>query len=79
MTQLASIHHDTFLSSPMPGKVIRILAQEGDPVKEGQSVFVVESMKMLHELRVPKQGKVVKIRVKVGDVILPNNHLAYVI
>ncbi len=79
MTQFTSYHHDTFLSSPMPGKVIRILTQEGERVEEGQSVFIMESMKMLHELRMPKPGKVSGIQVKVGDVVQPNNHLAYIL
>lgn len=78
MNQSIPVSQETFLFCPMPGKVIRILAQEGDIVERGQSVLVVESMKMLHELRVPKQGKVKGIHVKVGDIIVPNNRLAYI-
>ncbi len=79
MNPLAPIQNNTFLSSPMPAKVVKILAQDGDRVTAGQSVFVLESMKMLHELRMPKQGKVVGIQVQVGDLILPENHLADII
>ena len=35
-------------SSPLPGKVVKILAGEGEVVEQGQDVFVMESMKMLH-------------------------------
>lgn len=66
------------LASPLPGKVIKILAQEGDQVQEGQSVFMIESLKMVHELRVPKPGKLKGIRVKVGDVVVADNQLATV-
>lgn len=66
------------LASPLPGKVIKIFAQEGEPVEEGQCVFMIESLKMVHELRVPKPGKLKGIQVKVGDVIVADNQLATV-
>lgn len=67
------------LFSPLPGKIVKVLAREGEFVKEGQSVFIVESMKMLHVLRVEKPGKMKNISVKEGDLVFPTNHLAYVL
>jgi pyruvate carboxylase len=64
--------------SPLPGKIVKVLAREGEFVQEGQSVFIVESMKMLHELRAEKSGKMKSISVKEGDLVFPTNHLAYV-
>lgn len=55
--------------SPMPGKVIKLLAEEGTEVKEGQGVVVIEAMKMENELRAPKAGKVKTVRVKEGDAV----------
>ncbi len=79
MSQLVSSYSHTSLSSPMPGTVVHILARQGDHLQEGQRVFVVESMKMLHDLRVSKPGKLSAIHVKVGDVVQPHNHLAYIV
>ncbi|MEZ5199133.1 MAG: biotin/lipoyl-containing protein [Bacteroidales bacterium] len=60
---------DTAISSPMPGKVVRILVDIGDKVKAGETVIVVSAMKMESEYKV-KQDRVIKdILVKEGDTI----------
>lgn len=51
----------------MPGKVISILVEEGQEVKEGQVVCILEAMKMENELRAPCGGRVKEIRVAPGD------------
>ena len=79
MNQVSQAQPYTVLSSPMPGKIVKILAREGETIEKGQSVFIVETLKMLHELRVTRGGKVGNIRVKEGDVVLPNSHLAYIL
>jgi biotin carboxyl carrier protein len=79
MNQTIQANQPTILSSPMPGKIVKILAREGETVEKGQSVFIVESMKMLHELRVARNGKMGNIAVKEGDFVLPNNLLAYIL
>ncbi len=76
MNQGGQLNQDLVLYSPMAGKIVKILAHEGDLVKQGQSVFIIESMKMLHELRVAKPGKMANITVKEGDFVSPNSHLA---
>ncbi len=53
--------------APMPGKVIRLLVQEGDMVETGQGLLVVEAMKMQNEIRSPKVGKVERLHVKEGQ------------
>jgi len=53
--------------APMPGKVIRILVQEGDQVETGQGLLVVEAMKMQNEIRSPKGGTVERLHVKEGQ------------
>jgi biotin carboxyl carrier protein len=79
VNQVIPIHHNSVLSSPIPGKIVKILVHEGDIVAKGQSVFVVESMKMFHELRVTRNGRMTHIAVKEGDFVLPNHHLAYIL
>ena len=55
------------LTSPMPGKVVKILAQVGQDVQEAQPLVIVEAMKMENELRSPKSGRVSAIMVKEGQ------------
>ncbi|MEW5849738.1 MAG: biotin/lipoyl-containing protein [Myxococcota bacterium] len=57
------------ITSPMPGKVVKILKAAGTPVKEGEGVVVVEAMKMENELRAPSAGVVAEIRVKEGQAV----------
>jgi biotin carboxyl carrier protein len=66
------------IDSPMPGKVIKVLAKEGTEVKEGQGIIVVEAMKMENELKTPKAGKVKEIRVKEGDAVEAGARLALI-
>jgi biotin carboxyl carrier protein len=65
--------------APMPGKVVRVLAREGDEVEAGQGLFVVEAMKMQNEIRSPKKGKLEKILVKEGQVVNAGESLAAVV
>ena len=46
------------ISSPMPGKVVAVLVEEGQEVEEGQGLVVVEAMKMENELQSPRAGVV---------------------
>lgn len=66
------------IDSPMPGKVIKLLVKEGDEVKEGQGIAVVEAMKMENELRTPKAGIVKEIKVKEGDAVEAGARLAVI-
>ena len=66
------------IDSPMPGKVIKILAKEGEEVKRGQGVIVVEAMKMENELKAPKDGVIKEIKVKEGDAVEAGARLALI-
>ena|ERR1700690_1373891 len=63
------------LVAPMPGKVVRVLIGEQQAVEAGQSILVVEAMKMQNEIKSPKKGTVQKIvaaegaNVNAGDVL----------
>jgi biotin carboxyl carrier protein len=54
------------LVAPMPGKIVRVLAQPGDRVAARQPVVVVEAMKMENELRATREGTVAEIHVREG-------------
>ena len=53
------------LKSPMPGLIVAVPVAEGQAVKRGQTVLVLESMKMENELKAPRDGTVSSIKVKV--------------
>jgi len=52
------------IAAMMPGKVVRILVVQGDEVEAGQGLIVVEAMKMQNEMKSPKAGRVVEVKVK---------------
>ncbi len=60
-------HEDFHLKAPMPGMVVAIPVQDGQVVKRGDVLVILESMKMQNELRSPRDGKVSRLRVKAGD------------
>ena len=55
------------LKAPMPGLVVTIPVSEGQEVKKGQVLLILESMKMQNELKAPRDGIVNRIKVKVGE------------
>jgi biotin carboxyl carrier protein len=57
------------VATPMPGKIIEILVKQGDAVKAGQGVIVIEAMKMENELSAPKDGTITEILVKEGQAV----------
>jgi biotin carboxyl carrier protein len=66
------------LVAPMPGKVVRVLLAAGDQVALGQGVVVVEAMKMQNEIKSPKAGRVLEVRVTEGMTVEVNQILAIV-
>lgn len=55
------------LKAPMPGLVVAVLLEEGQPVTKGQVMIILESMKMQNELKAPRDGIMGRIRVKAGE------------
>lgn len=55
------------LKAPMPGLVVAVPVSEGQDVKKGQVLLILESMKMQNELKAPRDGKVSRIKVKAGE------------
>jgi len=55
------------LKAPMPGLVVSIPVEEGQEIKKGDVLLVLESMKMQNELKAPRDGVVSRIKVKPGE------------
>ncbi len=60
---------DGRIVSPMPGRVIKISVATGEEVKKGQTLLIVEAMKMENSITAPADGIVEEIGVKVGDMV----------
>lgn len=57
------------LAAPMPGKVFKVLAKVGDTVTQGQTLLILEAMKMEHPIKADKDGKVAKLLFGEGDLV----------
>ena len=57
------------ITSPMPGKVIRVLVAAGDEIQAGQGLLVVEAMKMQNEIKSPGAGKIKTVYVSEGSAV----------
>jgi biotin carboxyl carrier protein len=63
------------MAAPMPATVIRIPVQAGQAVKTGDTLVVLEAMKMEMPIRAAKDGRVSAIRCAVGDLVQPGTDL----
>ncbi len=60
----------------LPGVVTKILVKEGDEVKAGETIMILEAMKMENEVKSIKDGKIKRILVKEGDRVEKDDVLA---
>ena len=60
---------------PLPGTIMSIAVKEGDTVKKGDKVAVLEAMKMENDIRSDKSGTVKKVLVSVGDTLLEGSDI----
>lgn len=63
------------ISTPMPGKVVKVLVKEGDKVKAGETVIIISAMKMESEYKVKKDRLIKKVLVKEGEIVVGNQSL----
>jgi len=64
------------LKAPLPGNIFKILKNEGDEVKKGDTVMIMEAMKMENNIQSDKDGTITSLKVKEGDAVLQNDVLA---
>ena len=57
------------LRAPMPGLVVAVHVTEGQQIKKGQVILILESMKMQNELKAPRDGTIGRIRIKAGETV----------
>ena len=62
------------IHSFIPGTIIDIFVKPKDKVKEGETLLLLEAMKMQNQIRMPFDGEIVKVHVK-KDEIIPNRRL----
>ena len=63
------------ITTPMPGRVVKVFVSQGDQVSVGDSLLVVEAMKMENRVQAPLAGSVSAIYVKEGDEVNPDETL----
>jgi glutaconyl-CoA/methylmalonyl-CoA decarboxylase subunit gamma len=64
------------VEAPLPGTIFKIKISEGDAVKKGQVIMILEAMKMENNLLAEKDGIINKILVSEGSAVLPGDILA---
>jgi biotin carboxyl carrier protein len=64
------------LTAPIPGLIIQVRIVTGEPVEAGQSLFILEAMKMENDIRAPRSGIIKSINVSPGQVVALNQVLA---
>jgi len=62
-------HGEDSLSASMPGQVAKLLVAEGDAVERGQTLLILEAMKMEIKIVAPHDGRVTKILITPGQVV----------
>ena len=63
------------VKAPLPGTIMSFKVKEGDSVKPGDTVCVLEAMKMENDVKTTTGGTVQKILVNVGDAVLEGNDI----
>lgn len=66
------------ITAPIPGKVVKILVEEGESVEAGQTVIVIAAMKMESEFKAAKAGVVSSIKVKEGQSVEAKQELVVI-
>ncbi len=66
------------IKTAMPGKLVRVLVEEGTEVKQGEGILIVEAMKMQNEMKSPKDGVVKEIRFAEGATVNAGDVLAVI-
>jgi len=62
--------NETPITSPLPGVILEISVKEGDVVKKGQKLMILEAMKMENVIESGTDGKVLSIKVKASETVM---------
>ena len=67
LSNQSSAHAATEIKAPMPGMILKIKKKQGESIAKGESILILEAMKMENELRSPVEGSVTEIFIKEGE------------
>ena len=62
-------HHQFEVKAPMPGMILKVKKQDGDTILQGESIIILEAMKMENDLRAPASGTITGISVEEGNAV----------
>ncbi len=71
-------HHESgesIITAPMPGLVVDVVVEKGKELKKKEKLLILEAMKMQNEIRSPRDGKVIEIKVGPGDSVNTGDEL----
>ena len=74
----AAVNKNNAVKAPLPGVITDIKVAVGDEVQAGDTVFVLEAMKMANALQAEKAGKVTAICVKIGESVMEDDALVVI-
>jgi oxaloacetate decarboxylase alpha subunit len=74
----AGAGHGQILSAPLPGRITHVAVRPGDRVGPGDTLVVIEAMKMENEFRASAAGVVSEVRVQPGEAVNPGDVLVVV-
>ncbi len=77
-TDKASINKNNAIKAPLPGVITDIKVAVGDEVQAGDTVVVLEAMKMANNLQAEKAGKVTAVCVKIGESVMEDDALVVI-
>jgi biotin carboxyl carrier protein len=68
-------HSLSTIKAPLPGSIFKLMVNEGDEAKKGDTLLIMEAMKMENNILAEEDGTVKSIKVKEGDTVLQNDIL----
>ena len=74
----ASVNKNNAIKAPLPGVITDIKVNVGDEVQVGDTVVVLEAMKMANNLQAEKAGKVTAVCVKIGESVMEDDALVVI-
>lgn len=78
VTRVATSAGSVVVNSPLPGVIFDLRVKAGDTVKKGDTLLVLEAMKMENNIQAPSDGKIARVAVIKGDSVLEGAELVVI-
>jgi len=75
LDSIPQTHGNESIKSPLPGVILDVFVKEGDQVKAGQKILLLEAMKMENTIEAERSGKIVSIKKQKGDAVMQGDEL----